>query len=443
MHSFEGSVSGEGCENQPRSRHCERLKGRKSGNPSVPREEAFFARKNAASSPTATRVGLFRWRLVHISPDWKMQRQEAAERRFLRANSVIDRMIRIAAAWVVAAGFACCGASAIGQEASQQQAERSNAAAFREVTDEVGRTIRVPQAIHRIVSLAPSITETLYTLGLQDELVGDTEYCDFPPDARLKPKVGGAINPSLEAIAALHPDVVLVTKSLNRMDTVRALADLGIPSYATDPHTVAEILASTRRLADLLGVSDSGATVTQGLERRLETTRQRVVAFPAKRVLFVVWPQPLISVGKGTFLADALVQAGGVSIIDSAQEWPQLSLEAVVHEQPDFLIFAESHSSDAPTDLNALLALPGWRIMEAAKNHRVALVSDAINRPAPRIVSVIEDLARKLHPEAFGDAPGMSKKPSERTVEDITLRTMPAAEPCLWSDGRWGNACSL
>src|SRR5712671_4987093 len=94
--------------------------------------------------------------------------------------------------------------------------------AYRQVTDEIGRTIRVPQSIHRIVSLAPNLTETIYALGLQDRLVGDTDYCDFPPEAQQKPKVGGAINPSLETIASLHPDLVLVTKNLNRLETVNA-----------------------------------------------------------------------------------------------------------------------------------------------------------------------------------------------------------------------------
>src|SRR6266446_4333507 len=129
---------------------------------------------------------------------------------------------------------------------------------YRQITDEIGRTIRVPQPIHRIVSLAPNLTETIYALGLQDHLVGDTDYCDFPPEARLKAKVGGAVNPSLEAIAALHPDLVLVTKNLNRLETVQALEEIGIPSYATDPPNVNAIISSTKRLADLLGASPSG-----------------------------------------------------------------------------------------------------------------------------------------------------------------------------------------
>jgi iron complex transport system substrate-binding protein len=282
-------------------------------------------------------------------------------------------------------------------------ATSATAVATREVTDETGRTIRIPQSIQRIVSLAPSLTETVYALGLQERLVGDTDFCDFPADAKKKPKVGGAINPSIETIVSLHPDLVLVTKSLNRLDTVHALAGLGIPSYATDPHTVDDIISSTRHLADLLGASEVGSVIAKDLERRLADTHQRIASLSPRRVLFVVWHDPLMSVGKGTFISDTLLHAGAVSIVESSQDWPRISLEEVVHQQPEFLIFAETHSEAAPPAVEALANLPGWRILDAVRNHRFALVSEAINRPAPRIVDVIEDLARQLHPEAFGD----------------------------------------
>jgi iron complex transport system substrate-binding protein len=286
--------------------------------------------------------------------------------------------------------------------------------AFREVTDEVGRSVRIPQPVHRIVSLAPSLTETVYALGLQDHLVGDTDYCDYPADAQKKTKVGGPINPSLEEIVSLHPDLVLVTKGLNRLDTVRALEDLGISSYATDPHTVSEIISSSRKLADVLGVPEAGASIAEDMQRHLADLQQRIGAMPPKRVLFVVWHQPLISVGKGTFIADALRRAGAVSIVDSEQSWPQVSLEEVARLQPDFLVFAASHSETAPPAVELLGSLPGWRILEAVTNRRYAVISDAVNRPAPRIVSAIEDLARQLHPDAFIEKPENNKEKSEK-----------------------------
>jgi iron complex transport system substrate-binding protein len=281
--------------------------------------------------------------------------------------------------------------------------------AYRQVTDEIGRTIRVRQAIHRIVSLAPNLTETIYALGLQDRLVGDTDYCDFPPEAQLKTKVGGAVNPSLEAIAALHPDLVLVTKNLNRLETVQALAEIGIPSYATDPHTVDAIIASVARLADLLGAPEIGATLAADLERHLAVLHERLASLPPRRVLFIVWTEPLISIGNDTFIADALRYAGAVSVVDSSQNWPQVNLEEVVHLQPEFLIFVESHFGSAPQSAEALADLPGWRLLNAVRNRRYATISDAINRPAPRLVSAVEDLARQLHSEAFTEKPQNDK----------------------------------
>jgi iron complex transport system substrate-binding protein len=290
----------------------------------------------------------------------------------------------------------------------------SASSAFREVTDEAGRAVRVPQSVNRIVSLAPSLTETVYALGLQDRLVGDTDYCDYPADAQKKTRVGGGINPSLEQIAALHPDIVLVTKGFNRLETVHALDKLGISSYATDPHTVNDIITSLKKLADLLGVPEAGASVSAEMEHQLASLQQRLASSPAKRVLFVVWHQPLISVGKDTFIADALRRAGAISIVNSEQNWPQVNLEEVARLQPDFLVFAASHSEAVPTTVEALSALPAWSILDAVNNRRYAVISDAVNRPAPRIVAAIEDLARQLHPDAFAEKPESGKGKVEK-----------------------------
>ncbi len=316
-------------------------------------------------------------------------------------------------------------------------AASSAAPPFREFTDEVGRTVRVPQAVHRIVSLAPSLTETVYALGLQDQLVGDTYYCDYPPDAQKKTKVGGAINPSLEQIAALHPDLVLVTKALNRLETVHALDELGIPSYATDPRTVDEIITSLKKLADVLGAPQAGSAVAGEMQHQLADLQQRVGTLPPKHVLFVVWTQPLISVGRDTFIADALRRAGAVSIVDSEQSWPQVSLEEIARLQPEFLVFAASHSETVPRELETLASLPAWRILDAVSNRRYAVISDAVNRPAPRIVAAIEDLARQIHPEAFAEKPEKSTDKMEK--ENPSAKQRPALRISFFPDVLQGD----
>jgi len=293
------------------------------------------------------------------------------------------------------------GANGTTVRAQENTPAGASAPRFRDVVDEAGRTVRIPQPVTRIVSLAPSVTETVYALGAQERLVGDTDFCDYPPDAQKKQKVGGALNPSLEEIAALHPDVVLAAKRLNRLETVLALQTLHIPAYATDPETVEQIISSTLRLADILGVPDAGDSVASDLRRRLDELQERLAKVTPSRVLFVVWDEPLISVGKDTFITDALRYAGATSVVESTQSWPQISLEEIVRLQPDFLVFTQNHASGGTVDVEALATRPGWRGLEAVRRHRYAVISEAVNRPAPRIVSAIEDLARQLHPEAF------------------------------------------
>ncbi|HEY6946176.1 MAG TPA: cobalamin-binding protein [Candidatus Acidoferrum sp.] len=330
------------------------------------------------------------------------------------------------AAFAVLAIFTCAAAPSHAQSATHSATEPP---AFREVVDETGRRVRIPQPVRRIVSLAPSLTETIYALGLQDRLVGDTDYCDYPPDAQKKTKVGGGINPSLEVIASLHPDLVLVTKSFNRLETVIFLEELGISSYATDPHTVADIVSSTKTLADVLGVPEAGASVVGGMQRSLDNLQHRLGDLPSKRVLFVVWTQPLISVGTNTFLADALRHAGAVSIVDSSQDWPQVNLEEIARLQPDFLVFADSHFENAQREVERLATLPGWKILNAIRDRRYAVISEAVNRPAPRIVSAIEELARQLHPEAFSERPGDTKGKVDK--EDPSSSSMAFTLPAL------------
>ncbi len=115
----------------------------------------------------------------------------------------------------------------------------------------------------------------------------------------------------------------------------------------------------------------------------------------------MVWPQPLISIGQDTFIADALRYSGATSIINEPQSWPQISLEEVARLQPEFLVFSGSHMASASVNIDALAESPGWRILNAVREKRYANTSDAIERTSPRIVSAIADLARQFHPEAF------------------------------------------
>ena len=293
--------------------------------------------------------------------------------------------------------FLLLSSEAIAAQTSPPQTEVS---ARREVTDETGRRVQVPQEAVRIVSLAPNLTEIVFALGEGIHLAGDTDFCDYPAEAAQKPHVGGPVNPNLEQIVALMPDIVLAT-SINRRETVNALDRLGLPVFITDPHTIEEMIASVEHLGSALGVEKSAADLAGDLRKRLSDLDRRLVGAAPRRVLFVVWTDPLMSIGRGTFIADALRLAGGRSVVDAKTEWPHVSLEEVVRLQPEFLVFAIAHAGDTQHDIDALRTLPGWRDLDAMRRGNIVAVSDAINRPGPRMVDAIEQLARALHPEAF------------------------------------------
>ncbi len=301
----------------------------------------------------------------------------------------------------------------------------------RQVTDEAGRNVRLPEHIERIISLAPNLTEIIYALGAENRLVGVTDYCDFPEAARSKPRVGSVLSPSVEQIVALKPDLVLATVAGNRAESVATLEKLGIPVYATNPRTVDEILTSILHLGDVLGENQAALRLASDLRHRLDALGQRLArqnplgdtnhfglgglagaSLPQSNrglphVLFVVWEEPLISAGRESFLTDAIARAGGQSITASfTAAWPRISLEAALQEQPDFLIFAyHGAPAEKAAELSARLAewkrKPGWREFRAVRQGKVILVSDTINRPSPRLFDAIEELARALHPEVF------------------------------------------
>ncbi|MGH9774125.1 MAG: ABC transporter substrate-binding protein [Candidatus Acidiferrales bacterium] len=273
----------------------------------------------------------------------------------------------------------------------------------RTVKDETGRQVELPATIRRVVSLAPNLTEIMFALGAEDRLVGVTSYSDFPPEAQKIKGVGLPLGPSLEAIVALKPDLVIATPTANRIDTVHALEKLGIPVYGTDPHTVEDTIHSIVHVAEVLGVESKGQHLAGQLQARLDALHARLANEPPRRVLFVVWEEPLISIGQHTFITDALRWAGAESVVNAKQDWPVLSLEEVVRLKPDALVFAASHGESSAEEIAGLRERLQWREIPAVREGRAAAVSDAIERPAPRLVDAIEELAHQLHPAAFAD----------------------------------------
>jgi len=313
---------------------------------------------------------------------------------------------RAGLAIVLIAAMVMCAFPAPRADAARFQAsDGAQATSTRVVTDDVGRRVVMPAEVNRIVTLAPNLTETVYALGLGDKLVGDTDLCDTPPAAKEKPHVGNPQDPSLEAIVALRPDLVLATTSINVTDTADALARIGIAVYTTagDTQTMSEMLDSMAKMGDLMGAGPQGAALVARLRSRLDALHARLAGKPMVPVLFVVWQDPLITIGRKTFIADALRWAGAESIVLTDQNWPQLSMEEVVRLQPDYIIFAGGHGDTEASELAGLRARPVWRDLDAVKQGHVVNLSEESIRPSPGLIDAVEQLAHEIHPQAFSE----------------------------------------
>jgi len=265
-------------------------------------------------------------------------------------------------------------------------------------------TPALPARPRRIVSLVPSVTEILFALGAQNLLVGVTDYCDYPPEARAKPQVGGMLAPSLEAVAALRPDLVVATSAGNRLETVEQLQRLGIAVYLVSPESVADVLALIRRLGDLTSRAEAGRALAAELGRRVAEVSARVANLPRPRVLYVLWPDPLIVPGRGAIVSELIRLAGGDSVTaDLAQAYPRYSAEAAIARAPEIIFLARhGHSAAAATDLVARSQWERFTGLPAIRAGRLYPVDgDLLHRYGPRLVDGLELLAKLTHPEAF------------------------------------------
>jgi len=273
------------------------------------------------------------------------------------------------------------------------------------VTDHLGRRVDVPNRPQRIVSLAPSVTETLFALGAGNRIVGVTDYCDYPPEAKTKPKVGGMINPSLERLVAMKPDLTLLVKeSGNRRETLEALDRLGIPAYVVEASRLEGISKTIRDLGRLIGEQAAGEALAGDLDRRGSAVRAAVRGQTPRRVLFLVWLQPLVTVGHETFLDDLMESAGAASVSrGQPQPYPRMSVEEILRQDPEYILVPQS--ADFSPTREDLARVPGWRELSAIRNDHILYLNEAIQRPGPRIAELLESLARSLHPEAFAPKP--------------------------------------
>jgi iron complex transport system substrate-binding protein len=258
--------------------------------------------------------------------------------------------------------------------------------------------VQLPRRPARIVSLAPSVTEILYLLGASDRLVGVTVHCDWPEDARRKPKIGDLLNPNAELILAAGPDLIIASTAGNDRSAVLKLAGLGLPVFVTAPRSVATILESVEQLGRITDCEDRSHELAAGMKRRLEALDRRLAGAPKTRLFYITWFEPLLAPGQGAFENDVLRHAGAESITSGIAEfYPRYSLEQLIAQDPDAIVAARHQGAPLPD----LRKLSGWGQLRAVREGRVYLVSEVLQHPSPRFVDALEDLARRLHPERF------------------------------------------
>jgi len=277
------------------------------------------------------------------------------------------------------------------------------------VRDGVGRTVKIPSPASRIVSMAPSVTETLFALGGGDRIVGVTDFCDQPAAALHKARIGGMVNPSWEAIVSLDPDLLIATTSGNDSSVIARADSLHLPVYFLDTPDVDSMIGSLIPLGRILDSPDRARALRGELVRRLDHLKARVGQRPRTKVLFLVWNDPIVVPGHGTFLDDALRRCGCDSITsDAPTEWPTYDLETLMVRNPRWILAASQNAAF----LQSLREKPGWREMEAVRYGRVATVSAAMERPAPRVVEAMEELADLLEKGApINDRAGKPARP--------------------------------
>lgn len=249
-----------------------------------------------------------------------------------------------------------------------------------------GKPVPVPR---RIVSLAPAMTEILFALGLGGRVVGVTSLCDRPAEARRRPTVGGMANPSLEAIVALKPDLVVMTRDGNPKEIAQRLATLGIATHVFTAARLADLPTGIRRMGRALGTEKAA----ERLAAKIQATAVAVIppGGRMKRALFVVWPEPLLAAGSGTIIDDAMKLSGFSNIAaDAKGTYPRLSLETVMERQPEVIIVGAAGGMQVP--LGEMLSR--LRMLDAVRRKRVCTVGDALYRPGPRVAEGIAELRR-------------------------------------------------
>jgi len=248
---------------------------------------------------------------------------------------------------------------------------------------------------NRIISLSPNTTEILFAMGLGDKIVGVTNFCDYPEEVKKKPKIGGMSNPSLEAVVSSKPDIVVMTTDGNPKEFEERLRSLKIRTYVFKARRLSELPLGIRELGLALDVKDKAEI----LAKEIEGTMNKVVhsslithhSSPKKKVLFIIWPEPLIVAGPGTLIDDVITLLGAENIAAKAKtSYPKYSIEEIIRQSPDVIFIGKGHTDIKEVSENLLKRIA---LVPAVKYNAVCYMSDSIYRLGPRVVQGIKEMA--------------------------------------------------
>jgi len=263
------------------------------------------------------------------------------------------------------------------------------------VFDDLGRLVAINGTPQRIISLAPSNTEILFALGLGDKVVGVTDYCDYPPEALEKEKVGGYATPDIEKIVALNPDLILVAYG-TPMEVINTLVGLGLTVFGIKTTDLDDLLNDIRRVGEITDKEIEAQALTSEMASKIETIADATSELEQRpRVFYIVWHDPLWTAGSGTFIHELIEKGGGVNICQNITGYATINLEEVIARDPEIIITSE-WSYDWAINATELAST------NASQTGRIyTLDDDLVQRPGPRLVEGLEWFAHYIQPDIF------------------------------------------
>lgn len=273
------------------------------------------------------------------------------------------------------------------------------------IVDDLGREVEIEKLPQRIISLAPSNTEILFALGLEDRIVGVTQYCNYPEAAKGKPRVAGYSTPDIEKVVDREPDLVLA-ESIHEKTVLPALENVGLTVIVMSAKSLDTVLRDITLVGQIMGKSKAAAQLVDDLSDRIEAVTAKTKGLTAEerpRVLYVCWHDPIWTLGSETFLDDLIQKAGGVNIFaDDFKKSRVVSPEAVVDRNPQVIIIS-GMAATRNLVYNSMKQDSRLSVVEAmVKGHVYQIDGDIIERPGPRIVDGLELVAKFIHPDIFG-----------------------------------------